>query len=66
MAQADITADLAKQVGSERTAVGQVWYIIRRWPIIPVAILALLIFTGIFANFLAPHSPIVARPDDRN
>jgi peptide/nickel transport system permease protein len=66
MAQADITADLAKQVGSDRSGVGQVWYIIRRWPIIPVAILVVLIFTGIFANFLAPHNPIVARPDDRN
>ena len=66
MAQADLTEDLSRQIASERNIIGQAWYIIRRWPIIPMAILVILIFTGIFANFLAPHSPIIARPDDRN
>ena len=35
----------------------KVWNAFRRWPIIPVAILAILLFTGIFAPLLAPQSP---------
>ena len=33
------------------------WNAFRRWPIIPVSILAVLIFTGVFAPQLAPNSP---------
>ena len=35
----------------------KIWNAFRRWPIIPVAILAILVFTGIFAPILAPESP---------
>ncbi len=66
MAQAEIAADLAKRIGAERTTLGQIWYVIRRWPIIPVVVLGMLVFTGIFANFLEPHGPIIAVPDNRN
>ena len=33
------------------------WDTFRKWPIIPVFILSVLIFTGIFSNQLAPNSP---------
>ena len=34
------------------------WYALRRWPVIPVVIMTALIFTGIFADQLAPADPI--------
>ncbi len=34
-----------------------IWNAFRRWPIIPVVILSVLVFTGIFADQLAPNSP---------
>ena len=33
------------------------WLFMRRWPVIPMAILALLIFCGVFAPALATHDP---------
>ena len=56
MAQADISADLAQQIGASRSSAGRVWYFIRRWPVIPMAFLALFIFLAIFADIVAPHS----------
>lgn len=34
------------------------WYALRRWPIIPFLIMSALIFTGVFADQLAPTDPI--------
>lgn len=33
------------------------WRFMRRWPVVPLAILAVLIFSGVFAPLLAPHDP---------
>ena len=33
------------------------WLFMRRWPILPMAVLALLIFCGLFADVLATHDP---------
>ena len=33
------------------------WDFIRRWPVIPGIILALLVFSAAFAPIVAPHSP---------
>ena len=35
-----------------------IWYALRRWPIIPFLIMSGLIFTGVFADQLAPTDPI--------
>ena len=35
-----------------------IWYALRRWPIIPFLIMSALIFTGVFADQLAPTDPI--------
>ena len=56
MAQADISADLSRQIGASRSSAGRVWYFIRRWPVIPMAILAMFILLAIFADVVAPHS----------
>ena len=34
------------------------WYVLRRWPVLPVAVLILLAITGAFAPLIAPHDPI--------
>ena len=56
MAQADIAADISQQIGASRSSVGRVWYFIRRWPVIPMAILAVFMLLAIFADVVAPHS----------
>ncbi len=56
MAQADIAADISQQIGASRSNAGRVWYFIRRWPVIPMAILAVFILLAIFADLVAPHS----------
>ena len=38
----------------------KIWRAARRLPIIPTALLSLVLVTGIFANFIAPHDPIDA------
>ncbi len=56
MAQADLSADLAQQIGSSRSSAGRVWHFIRRWPVVPMGILAMFILLAIFADVVAPHS----------
>ena len=64
MAQADLSADLARQIGASRSTAGQVWYFIRRWPVIPITILSIFILTAILADVVAPHSERVTIPDN--
>ena len=40
------------------------WNRIKRWPLVSIIVLTLLFLTAVFANQLAPHSPISAEPDD--
>ena len=40
-------------------AVGRVWYFLRRYPVIPVAVLLIvLVIPALFAELIAPHDPI--------
>ncbi len=41
----------------KRSLAGRGWYLIRRWPIAPVKVLFLLLVSGLFAPWLAPHDP---------
>ncbi|MDP6667762.1 MAG: ABC transporter permease [Dehalococcoidia bacterium] len=41
-----------------RGLVGNVWYLLRRWPIIPMIVLALLVIGALFAPLLTPLDPI--------
>lgn len=42
------------------------WHFLRRWPVIPIAVLATLIIVGIFAPYIAPENPISQNLADRN
>jgi peptide/nickel transport system permease protein len=47
-------------IRDRRPVVGQLrstWMFMRRWPVIPIAVLATLIFCGVFAPVLATHDP---------
>lgn len=43
----------------------RVWSTLRRWPVIPLIILGLLVFGAVFAPLIAPHSPTLATLRDR-
>ncbi len=51
-------ADLFASQATSETFGSRVWYVIRRWPVIPILILAVLLIAAIFAPTLAPHDPI--------
>ena len=40
-----------------RTRIASKWRTMRRWPIIPVALLSIVIFAGITAPWISPHDP---------
>lgn len=57
--------DAPQEAGTARTSGHRfsftpagIWYALRRWPIIPFLIMSVLIFTGVFADQLAPTDPI--------
>ncbi len=68
MANLGTAADLLAQdiAGTNRSILSRMWNIFRRWPIIPIVVLGFLVFTGVFADQLAPESPFTADPLDRN
>ncbi len=41
-----------------RITPGFLWYVLRRWPIIPAVIMIVLVITGLFADQLAPYDEI--------
>ncbi len=45
---------------------GYGFYVVRRWPIIPAFIIALLVVSALFADFIAPSDPYVNNLSDRN
>ena len=40
-----------------RNPLGKIWHVFRRWPILPLFVLALLVISGLFAPLLAPNDP---------
>lgn len=38
----------------KRSALSQVWYFVRRWPVLPLIIMVVLLISGIFAPIVAP------------
>ena len=66
---ADVTAQdvgaLAQPV-REPTRLGNLWRWLRRWPVIPGAIVTLLVVAAVFAPLLAPHDPRKGELRDRH
>jgi len=36
------------------------WTFVRRWPVIPGAVIAVLVLMGVFGPYIAPHDPVIA------
>ena len=70
MAEREIVIGEAGEVVGQQRSVGRVlrgsFGFLRRWPVISVAVLVLLIVTGIFAPMIAPYNPILPSLSDRN
>ena len=43
-----------------------VWWYLRRWPVIPLIILAILVFVGVTAPWISPNDPIKQRLPQRS
>ncbi len=41
-----------------RSFASQAWYFLRRWPLIPIILMVILLVTGIFAHVISPADPI--------
>ncbi len=42
---------------TKRSAASQAWYLLRRWPLVPMFIMTILLITGIFAPTVSPSDP---------
>ena len=43
-----------------------VWLFVRRWPVIPAAVIVVLVFMGVFGPYIAPHDPVIADARSRH
>ncbi|MDE2842595.1 MAG: hypothetical protein OXN21_04335, partial [Chloroflexota bacterium] len=41
----------------ERVGLPKIWRTIRRWPLLPLAMLLLVVFAGVMAPWIAPEDP---------
>lgn len=60
LARPEVTGQEAETrfyAGSKPTWLRQTGYVLRRWPVIPIFILATFILVAIFAPLIAPHDP---------
>ena len=42
------------------------WLFVRRWPVIPAAVIAVLVLMGVFGPYIAPHDPVIADARSRH
>ena len=42
------------------------WTFVRRWPVIPAAVIIMLIIMGAFGPYIAPHDPVIANARARH
>ena len=57
MAEQSGVTPLPESSFEARNVVGKAWYALRRWPILPLIVLAILVITGVFAPQIAPQDP---------
>ncbi len=53
----ETTSDAETRSVAKRSAGSQTFYFIRRWPLVPLFIMVVLVFSGIFAPFVSPSDP---------
>ena len=63
---ADASLVLGRDAGGWTRLPAQGWQFLRRWPVLPVFVLTILVFSAIFAPLIAPHDPRVQSLGDRN
>ncbi len=63
MADATLTARRPKSLLPSWQTIS---YVLRRWPVIPLFILAVLLFVGIFAPLISPYNPLEIDLEARN
>ena len=54
LAAAAVSVSGIERQSAARSVPSQVWYFVRRWPLIPMIVLALLLIAGIFAPLISP------------
>ena len=68
--ESSISKKIAERFAADQTTrsglLSRTWYLARRWPIIPLLILGVLFFAGIFAPMIAQYDPILGNLRLRN
>ena len=64
MAQAELLTDLNEGLVESTSGIKGFWNSIKRWPLVSIVVLALLLITAAFANFIGPNDPIRSIPDN--
>jgi peptide/nickel transport system permease protein len=59
------TANIPQFVVTNRSRLGSIKRLIRKWPVLSIVILSLLVIAGVFANWVAPQDPYAAVLVDR-
>ena len=62
----DTGRDADTRATERRSRGSQTWYFVRRWPLLPLFIMVVLLIAGIFAPIVAPADPIVQSLGFRN
>ena len=58
MAQAELAVSITEGMTESTTGISGFWNRIKRWPLISIIVLALLVLTAVFANVVAPNDPL--------
>ena len=64
MAQAELLTNLNEGLVESTSGIKGFWNTIKRWPLVSIVVLALLLITAAFANFIGPNDPIRSIPDN--
>ena len=58
MTTASIESELTQFTGNGRSVPGQVWYVIRRYPVLPAIVLVVVAFAAVFGPLLTSYDPL--------
>ncbi len=52
--------------GGVAGGLSEAWRFVRRWPVVPLFVLSVLVITGIFGPLFAPHDPVIGVLSERH